>query len=192
MAPRDTVGGQSFWALLILGVTGSIGRYFYAYVPRAANGRELELSEVRTSLARLGDGQGADQVAGGAHREFHREVRQAVDELVEKAQWQTSFFGRVAALVRGKREIQQLTAELERRGIQQGLASDQITPALDLATRAHRTAMMARHYEDVRGLLGTWRFLHRWLALLMVLLLVVHIVHALLYAHIDFGLGGGS
>ena len=36
--PRNTVGGQAFWALLVLLVTGAIGRYFYAYVPRAANG----------------------------------------------------------------------------------------------------------------------------------------------------------
>ncbi len=47
MAPGDTVDGHAFLALTVLLVTGAIGRYFYAYVPRAANGRELELSEVK-------------------------------------------------------------------------------------------------------------------------------------------------
>jgi hypothetical protein len=40
---------------------------------------------------------------------------------------------------------------------------------------------MAGHYEDLRAILGTWRFLHRWIALLMVLLVILHIVHAFLY-----------
>ena len=50
MAPRDTPGGHAFWALLLLAITGAIGRYVYAYVPRAANGRELDFEEVRDEL----------------------------------------------------------------------------------------------------------------------------------------------
>jgi quinol-cytochrome oxidoreductase complex cytochrome b subunit len=40
---------------------------------------------------------------------------------------------------------------------------------------------MAAHYEDLRAILGTWRYLHRWIALLMVVLLIVHVVHGFLY-----------
>ena len=55
LAPKNTVGGHAFTSLGILLVTGAIGRYFYAYVPRAANGRELELAEVKARLGRLSD-----------------------------------------------------------------------------------------------------------------------------------------
>src|SRR6185436_13412507 len=54
MDPRDTVGGHALLALVLLFVTGAIGRYFYAYLPRAANGRELELEELKRELERLG------------------------------------------------------------------------------------------------------------------------------------------
>ena len=46
MAPHHTVGGHAFLALVVLVITGSIGRYLYAFVPRAANGQELALDEI--------------------------------------------------------------------------------------------------------------------------------------------------
>jgi len=52
---------------------------------------------------------------------------------------------------------------------------------LSLARRAHRTALMAAHFEDLRAILGTWRYLHRWIAAALVVLVGIHIVHALLY-----------
>ena len=45
--------------------------------------------------------------------------------------------------------------------------------------RAHHTALVAAHFEDVRALCNSWRYLHRWVAALMVLLVVLHIVYAL-------------
>jgi hypothetical protein len=51
--------------------------------------------------------------------------------------------------------------------------------ALALARRAHRTATAAAHLEELRVVLATWRYLHRWVAALMVLLLVFHVVYAL-------------
>jgi len=43
---------------------------------------------------------------------------------------------------------------------------------------------MAAHYEDLRAVLNSWRYLHRWVALLMVLLVVAHVFTALRYASI--------
>jgi len=40
---------------------------------------------------------------------------------------------------------------------------------------------MAAHYEDLRALLNAWRYLHRWVAALMILLIVLHLVFAFSY-----------
>ena len=53
-----------------------------------------------------------------------------------------------------------------------------------------RTALMAAHYEDLRGVLNTWRYVHRWVAALMVLLVLLHIVYALTYGGVFPGAGG--
>ena len=51
MAPKNTLGGHAFFALGFLVVTGAIGRYFYSFVPRAANGQELALEELNSRIA---------------------------------------------------------------------------------------------------------------------------------------------
>ncbi|MGE3174259.1 MAG: NAD(P)-binding domain-containing protein [Planctomycetota bacterium] len=183
MAPRNTVGGTSFWALCVLTVTGAIGRYFYAALPRAANGRELELAELKAELAR------SDSAFAPSERDFGRHARRVLQERIEAQQWRSSFVGRVIGLLLFRRRLRALHAELEAEGRERGLPPEQIAPVLALAERLSRASMMVAHFEDLRAVLATWRWLHRWIALLMVALMVLHIVHALSFATIGFGGG---
>lgn len=173
MAPRDTPGGNAFWALLVLLVTGAIGRYFYAWVPRAANGQELALADVKQRFGRLG---GDESLRG-----FGERARAAVETMIEKRQWRGSFLGRVLALAGVQRDLRRTLRQLEQEGRDRGVGPTELQEALDLARRAHRAALAAAHYEDLRGVLSAWRYLHRWVALLMVVLVVVHVVYALAY-----------
>ncbi len=175
MAPRDTPGGYAYWALVVLLVTGAIGRYFYAYIPRAANGRELELTDVKTQLSRISEEWDQGQ------RLFNQRVRDEVLALVEKRQWKGSFLSRVLALCGVQRSLKRTLAALEAEGRTQGIHKRQITESLALARRAHHIALMAAHYEDLRSILNSWRYLHRWVSLLMVLLVIVHVWYALAY-----------
>lgn len=182
MAPRDTVGGHALQALFALLVTGAIGRYLYAWVPRAANGRELELDEVKSELSSLS----ADWDA--QHHAFGTEARERVAALVRERQWSSTFLGRLGAVVLGSRAHKHVLRELARSGREQGLSEDQVQGVLDLAGRAHRSATAAAHLEDMRALLGSWRYIHRWVAALMVTLALLHIGHALFYGRM-FGDG---
>ena len=83
--------------------------------------------------------------------------------------------------------MKRLLKRLEDEGREEGIDEEQIKETMQLARKAHRTALMAAHYEDLRAVLGTWRWLHRWMAALMVLLVVVHIVYALAYYPFFFG-----
>jgi hypothetical protein len=184
MAPRDTVGGDAFWALVVLLLTGAVGRYFYAWVPRAANGRELELEEARTRLFEMSEEWDQGQ------RDFRRRVRDEVLSLVEHDQWRSSLVGRIASLIAGQRKLRRTLHALALEGAREGIPADEVAEILGLARRAHRSALSAAHLEDLRALLSSWRYLHRWVAALMVALVLVHIGYALFYA--DSLLGGGS
>lgn len=183
MTPRDTVGGHAFWALAALLLTGAIGRYFYAYVPRAANGRELELEEVKVRLGQV------SQAWEQGERTFSERVRREISALIESEQWEASFVGRVRALVRGEGKLHRLLLRLAKVGRGQEVPEKHVRDTLQLARSAHRSALMAAHYEDVRAILGTWRYLHRWVALLMVLLVIVHVIYALAYGESSPGVG---
>jgi len=172
------------WALLILLVSGAIGRYFYAYVPRAANGRELELEEVKLRMSRLADSWDESQKA------FVDRARSEIHALIEARQWKSSLLGRALALIGGQSDLRRLLASLSIEGRRQHVPEERLRETLTLARHAHRTALMAAHYEDLRALLNSWRYVHRWVAAAMLVLLAAHIYYALLYGTPNFG--GGS
>ncbi|MBI5364775.1 MAG: NAD(P)-binding domain-containing protein [Planctomycetes bacterium] len=176
MAPRHTVGGHALWAMAFLVVTGAIGRYFYAFVPRAANGRELALDEVKTELTQL-SGEWDRQ-----RPEFAQRVREEIQRLIAEGRWQGSFAARWIALLRSQRRLSASLVRLRVAGAREGLASEQLDALVAIARRAQRTALMAAHYEDLRGLMSSWRWFHRWVALAMVLLVALHVLTALRYA----------
>lgn len=178
MAPKSTVGGHAFAALAVLVVTGAIGRWFYAFVPRAANGRELALDEVRAELARVS---GEWDTSRGS---FGEALRAAVALSTTEERWHGSFLARVRRLATSRRALESVLDTLRVRGEQEGVAKEHLDRMFELARRAQRTAWTATHYEDLRGLLATWRWIHRWVALAMVLLVLLHVWSALRYGNV--------
>ncbi len=175
MESRDTAGGHAFQALAVLLLTGAIGRYFYAWVPRAANGRELELEEVKASLG------GMSEEWDTGQRAFRAKVRAAVLELIEEKRWNEGFLARVRSLMTDQTRLSRSLRRLGAEGRSQGVPPADVRETLRLAREAHRSAEMAAHLEDIRGVLNGWRYAHRWVAALMVVLVGVHIFYALLY-----------
>lgn len=173
MAPGAGIGGQAFWALAILMATGAVGRYLYAWVPRAANGRELELEEVRAQLRALETE--TEETTG-----FAKVATDEVEELVQRRQWRRGPLGTIAGMLFSRRDLRRTLASLEARA--SNVDQESRDAALLLARRAHRAATSAAHVEDLRALLNTWRWLHRWAALVLVLLVAVHVYFALAYS----------
>lgn len=183
LEPRSTVGGHSLWVLAALLVTGAIGRYLYAFVPRAANGRELEVDEIRDQAHALPGGW------QGTHEAFGRAAREEVLELLRARQWGSGCFSRLLALLGDRRHLRRALGVLEREGLRAQVPAQHVERTLELVRRAHRRALVAAHYEDLRALASTWRYLHRWGAVLMVVLVALHVAHALIYGEY---FGGGA
>lgn len=178
MRVGDTTGGHAFIALIVLVTTGSIGRYLYSFLPRAANGRELELEEVRGRLTTLS---GELQTKSGA---FTERVTEEVERLVANHHWSGSLPKRLWALLRARSHLARSLKALEADAREQGLSNDQTTELVWLVRRAHRTNLAASHFEDMRIFLASWRHIHRWIALLLVLLLSAHILDALRFGRL--------
>ncbi|MBK7876029.1 MAG: NAD(P)-binding domain-containing protein [Planctomycetes bacterium] len=180
MAPRDTLGGHSLWAMVVLFASGAIGRYLYAWVPRAANGRELELGELELRLERLG------AEYDGSQREFVDRVRAEVATHIERNRWSAGFLGRVMALVRGRRALNRSLATLATDARRQGVPAEHVERTLAIAREAWRLSTFVAHYEDLRALVNSWRYVHRWVALLLVILVAFHVFNALSYGELLF------
>lgn len=181
LSPRATPGGYAFWGLFALLATGVIGRWFYAWLPRSANGRERKLDELRQELAQMR--------MLPAQGEFALAARSETMALIERRQWHSTWCGRTLALLGLQWDLWHTRKRI--RGLARHHDADVAELARELhgARVAHGTAIAVAHLEDLRALLGTWRWLHRWLALLMVMLVIVHVVVAAL--HGAFAGGGG-
>jgi thioredoxin reductase/ferredoxin len=184
---KDTVGGHALLALAVVVVTGTIGRYLYSYVPRAANGREVDLDDLRTRLAAMSGEWDRDG------RGFGAQVRDRVDTLIAAGRWRAGLVARIGALVIGQIRLRLSLRRLRAEGRRQAVPQREVDRMLRLARRAYRLTLLVTHYEEVRAVLSSWRYFHRWLALLMVLLAAVHIVTAVRFAEIDWAaLAGGG
>lgn len=181
LSPRATPGGYAFWGLLALLATGVIGRWFYAWLPRSANGRERKLDELRQELAQM-----RRQPAQG---DFALAARSETLALIERRQWHSTWCGRALALFGLQWDLWRTRKRIRALAVSHDADVAELARELHGARVAHGTAIAVAHLEDLRALLGTWRWLHRWLALLMVMLIIVHVVVAAL--HGAFAGGGG-
>lgn len=185
---RDSAGGHALLTMLVVVVAGVVGRWFYSFLPRAQNGRQQELEELGSKVAAIAGEWDRDG------RGFGGEVRAVVERLADAANFGRGFLRRVAGLLRSELRLQREMGRLRARAAAEGIPRSEVTRVLALAQRSHRLAMQLTHYEEVRGLLSTWRWLHRWLAVLLLLLTIVHVLTALRYGGVDFGVlrGGGG
>ena len=155
-------------ASLCLGVvvtTGLVGRYLYSLVPRSLSGRELERAELTRQLEQHRQ----ELAACGVDLAFLAETQ--ITEISAGRSMPARLLGVLTGDRQLRRQGRALAAEIRTHPVLQSNA-DRVLP---LAQRFLRDAQWLRRYSDLRGLMGSWRFLHRWLAIVMLIVVAFHI-----------------
>lgn len=178
LSQNNGIGSHALTCLVVLAATGSIGRYFYSFIPRAANGGELKLAEVQQQLDRL------SRQWDRSHQAVGNELRQRVQELAEQERWKSGLFRKFLAVTLQRRRLARVIRQLSIRAKEEGISGEHLVALTALARQAYRLTLSILFYEELRGLLATWRFFHRWVALFMALILILHVVTAIRYAGI--------
>ncbi|MEX1023698.1 MAG: NAD(P)-binding domain-containing protein [Planctomycetota bacterium] len=169
IAPRATVGGFALAALVVLVTTGALGRYLYAFLPRSATGRELGAEESRTRL---------DAILTDLERvspELAGELGRGFDAALDGPRGAGSLGARVRSVFGGRRALARALRNLRQEGAALGLSPAQLAEATDLARRALRDSFFVARFEELRAVVASWRYLHRWIALGLVLLVAIHV-----------------
>jgi dihydropyrimidine dehydrogenase (NAD+) subunit PreT len=177
---KKTVGGHAFIALCVVIVTGSIGRYLYAFVPRMTNGAEMNLDDLQARLAALSGEWDKDG------RGFGSDLRRQVEEQVTSARWRAGLFSRIVAVIAGQINLQVQMRRLGKAGVAEGIPLNDVNHLLQITRKVYWLTFQVAHFEEIRAVLSSWRYFHRWLALLMVLLAAAHIATAIQYGSIDW------
>ncbi|MGE3165239.1 MAG: hypothetical protein AB7O52_10065 [Planctomycetota bacterium] len=180
--PTSSLGILAFSAMVIVVCAGLIGRYIYAWVPRSPRGRELERAELESQLARR------EQELS----ELGTSVRALLRDMTstDGRRGSTSITATLGSILSGDQAARREFTRLKR----EVLASPSLRPRakeiLPPLRRLCRERQWLARYEEARSLMGSWRFLHRWLAVLMLLLAAFHVAVAVRFG--DLWMLGGS
>ncbi len=160
---RSASGTMAAVALFVVVLSGLMGRYFYTLVPRTLEGRELRFSEGRERLESL-----AAEL---------KQVDVALTLPEPTLPTRPSPLRLLTTLLRGDpawdRSLAEATAQLRLSG-----EALEHRRALDALRSLRREGRWLACLREVQALMTTWRFLHRWLALVMLGTVVFHILLA--------------
>jgi hypothetical protein len=180
LAPCSALGILAVVAMAVTVFTGIVGRTIYIQVPRSLEGRELELKQVQNQL--------------NACQNQLRQVGVQADWLQlprpQGGSPQTGLLGCFWAMAVGDHQRRRDYRGLKRRV----LNSPELRPAaaqiLPLARAFCIHWQWFVRYHELRNLIASWRFFHRWLAVLMFCVVIGHIVLAVQFG--DLTVWGGA
>ena len=168
-APQSSLGILSFAAMLVVVGAGVLGRYIYGQVPRSLEGRELELVEARQRLEIYRKSLLQLEVSSSL---LESEAQPAVPEEAG---------GLLTTLVRvlyGDRESHREFRQLRRAVRSNRELRPHAKTIIPLLRKLCKERQWLTRYQELRSLMGAWRFLHRWLAILLFLVVLFHVVLA--------------
>ncbi len=174
-APISALGILASVALLITVMTGLIGRYIYVHVPRSLEGRELEFEQVRAQLALCRDR--LERAGVQTHWLHERDV----PETQPHGGLLQSFASLMIGDRQRQRDVRQFRQAIRSRRDLQLMAGEILPLVRDFC----RHWQWMTRYHQWRGLLASWRFLHRWLAIVMLIVASFHIFIAFRYADLS-------
>ncbi len=181
LAPSSALGSLALLAMTITILTGIVGRSIYTRVPRSVEGRELELAQVQDELDTCRE----LLEYSGVHAEW-------LDRSRPKARvHRTGLLGCFAAMIIGDVQRRKDYSNLKRHILDSPELHGASRKMLPLVRDYCIHWQWLIRYHELRSLISSWRFFHRWLAVLMLCVVVCHIVVALRYGNL-FAMGGAK
>jgi hypothetical protein len=164
--PYSAIGIVAFSSMATVVVTGFLGRYIYLHVPHSLRGRELEVEDLRKRLS--------------VYRKklVDLEVKPSllkidVDETAERRSlW---ILPAIQRFVFGDRESREKFERLRDAVCAEKDRSDDTKRVLRLVKRLCRERQWLVRHRELRSLPGAWRFLHRWLAIVIFAVIFCHV-----------------
>jgi len=179
LAPSSVLGTLALVSMEITIFTGVVGRVIYIRVPRSKEGRELEFAQVQEALAVYRD----SMEQCGIHAEWLN------PDMTSHRERQAGLLTLFLSLIVGGRERRREYRSLKKKIMASENLHASVAHVLPLAKAYSIHSQWFSRYYDLRGLIATWRFFHRWLAVLMLCVVAGHIVVAIRYGELGFGGG---
>ncbi|MGE3176908.1 MAG: hypothetical protein AB7O32_05535 [Vicinamibacterales bacterium] len=167
----------AYWSMVIVVLSGFIGRYLFVRIPRSLRGTELARGELDAQVESLK----VDLAESAGSMEVLRRV-EAFEEREVPSTGKLStldlFFGEIGL----PRRLRRFAGELERAGLSADLAEDIVSLTRERATLLRRIAYLQR----TKALFGAWHVFHLPLVYLLLVIVVAHVGITLYLGYVPF------
>lgn len=168
----------AYWSMVLVMLSGFVGRYLYVRIPRSIRGTELTRTELEGQAIELKE-QLADFVpAGGMLQRIEAFERRIVPPTAEELSMFDLLFGE---LVLGRR-LRAFDAELQRAGVGDDVRGEVTRLAFDRALLLRRSVYIQR----TKKLFDLWHVFHLPLVYLLLAITAAHVALALYMGYVPF------
>jgi hypothetical protein len=169
--------GIGYMSMLIVSLSGIVGRYLYIHIPRSQNGLEMSLEDVgserRSLIARIAAATGFEVEEVEKRMAVDMQPYNGLDPLRSIARMIRDDFTRW-------RTLQALEHDLRRRRPDHAaLRGHELRETMRLARREMALAQQVRMLEVTQVVFGYWHVAHRPFAITALLAILIHVVSAL-------------
>lgn len=169
----------AFWSMVLVVVSGFIGRYLYVRIPKTIRGEELSRDEIEKRAAEVQCLLDATMLSPGLRATIHDEEQ----HLLSLAASKRTLFARMRDAVSARRRAASLRRQIRLSGLSGHLLHDALELAQERALLLRRIARL----EKTRRLFQLWHVFHRPLVWLMFLVFFVHLGVAVYFGYMPFG-----
>ena len=175
------IAGVAFWIMLAVAISGVVGRYLYAQIPRSLNAAELSLAELQANEREFADALlrqsvfSAEQLARALHRPTREQIRRigAVQAVGAMMLADVGLRFQVAALRRAHMDF---GAKLRSSG---GLLSSGNAEVEQVVRLVRQKAALSRRVlflDKTQKVFHLWHVIHRPFSYTFAILAIIHIV----------------
>ncbi len=179
--------GLGYLSMLVVSLSGIVGRYLYTHIPRSRSGLELTMEEVsnerRALITSIAASTGLVPADVEKRLAIELSPRAGMSPLATLRSMITSDFSRGRAL-------RQLEQEFKRpRAGHPGLTGRELRQTLRLARQEMALTQQVRMLDATRKVFGYWHVAHRPFAVTALLAILIHVGVAVMIGGIGFSGG---
>lgn len=146
----------AFWSMVMVVLSGVVGRYIYLQIPRTISGRELSLKEIESNREEA----------------LHSIAEKVSPSILEKAKQYDSSLSGLKGWASGRAHLSEMRKLMKSEGLSGGTISStlqNIRTEMQLHRRIRRLATMQKLFKY-------WHVAHRPFAVIMLIIVTVHVV----------------
>ncbi len=167
----------AYWSMVLVMLSGFVGRYLYVRIPRSLRGHELTRAELDAQAEDL-----KEELAQSIDSQPMLERIQAVERAAVPAEEELSMFDLIFGDLAFGRRLRALDAELERGNLPLEQRAEIVRLTTERALLLRRTAYLRR----TKWLFDLWHVFHLPLVYVLLVIAAAHIGVALYLGYVPF------